>query len=283
VGKLVPSLFLVVLLASPARSADWVPGTYMLQALGQMMRSVLEVSEKTDYGYDDGICIMAAFLRPKGTIGFLRQVVKGQSYVIAGGGDNDVGDLDLEIYDEFGRKIASDTGDDNHPVVLFTSSYSGRITIRLNLFSAARASFCVVSVLRRGGWNVPRANVERSAVGIIGAAISVDRQVKGDVVFQAGPNQWALYGGMFRPGDQIEITNVGLGTGRRVVLAAGDTQAEDIDLFVEVGGKQAKDDDPDPTPLVDITVTNVSSATLRIHNVKSGGPSLILTTILQVE
>lgn len=286
-GRLAASLLPTALLLAPgprpAAAADWGPGNFMLQALGQMMGSVLEVSRETDYGYDDGISIMAAFLEPGATIDFVRTVQEGGSYAIAGGGDDDVRDLDLVILDGAGRPIASDTKSDNHPVVVFDAPYTGRVTIRVNLYAARSGSFCVASVLRRGGWNVPRENLIRSAVGIISAANYVDRNVKGAVAFQAGPNQWAMYGGVYRRGEQLEIINVGLGSGRRVFLAAGDTQARDIDLFVSVGREEAHDTDPDANPIVDVEATNVSTATLRIHNVDSGGPCLILATILQVE
>jgi hypothetical protein len=283
-GRFVLPLTLLLLLAAPKPSlAEWGPGTYMLQAVGQLMSAILQISEKTEYGYDDGIAIMAAYLDPGETVAFIRTIERGQKYAVVGGGDNDVRDLDIEVTDEDGRMIASDTKDDNQPVVLFTASYSGKIVIRQKLFAAARGSFCVVAILRAGGWRVPKENLIKSAAGVISGANRVDQNVSGRVGFQSGQNQWAMYGGVFRRGDQIDITHVGLGTGRRVILAAGDTQSKDIDLYVSVGNDEVKDVDPDANPIVDFTATNVSSATIRIKNADSIGPSLILTTILQIE
>jgi hypothetical protein len=168
-------------------------------------------------------------------------------------------------------------------VVSFVATHTGKVTIRQTLYSAVRGSFCVATILRRGGWRVPRENLIKAAAGIISSANNVDQQVKGQVAFQAGPNQWALYGGLYRRGEEATISNVGMGSGRRVIVSAGDTTARDIDLFVGVGNDEAKDVDNDANPLVDFTATNVNSATLRIKNVESNGPCLILTSILHIE
>jgi hypothetical protein len=284
VRRLVPALALVLLVATPKPSfAEWGPGRFMMQAMGTLMNSILQISKKTDFGYDNGIAIMAAFLEPKETIAFVRTVDKGQRYAVLGGGDNDVRDLDIEVSDENGRVIAQDNKDDNQPVAFFTANSKGKIIIRMKLFEASRGSFCVVSILRRGGWNVPKENLIKATAGVITAANNVDQNLKEAVNFQSGPNQWALYGGIFRKGEEIEITNLGLGNGRRVVLAAGDTQTKDIDLFVTVGNQEVKDVADDATPIVDVTATNVRTAALRIKNTDSSGPTLILTTILHVE
>lgn len=280
----IPLTMLSLCLGMPGRSgADWTPGTYMLQALGKMMASVSNASDKLGYGYDDGISLMAAYLGPKEQITFIRPIAKGESYIVAGGGDDDVNDLDIDVFDERGKLIGSDTQDDAGPVVSFVASSSGKIIIRLTLFDAPRGSFCVASVLRKGGWDVAKENLIESASGIVMAANNVNMKVKERVNFQAGSNQWAMYGGIFREGDEISITNVALGTGRRVIVSAGDTTVKDIDLFVSVEGEEAKDVLDDAEPIVDVTATNVSSATIRIQNVKSNGASLILTTILQLD
>lgn len=277
---LLPAL---LFLATPMPTrADWVPGTWMLQAVGRMMNAVLEASEKSEFGYDDGVSLMAAFLEPRDEITFIRYLDKGQTYIIAGGGDDDVRDLDLEVYDDDGRVIARDDKDDNQPVVRFTASYSGKCTIRLKLYAAKRPAFCVASVLRQGGWTVPRENLIKAAGGLLGLANNLDRNLKEDVSFHAGSNQWAMYGGIIRKGEDLQINNIGLGTGRRVVMSAGDTQARDIDLFVRVGKDEASDTQNDATPIVDLNARNVTTASVQIKNVDSGGPCLILTAILQL-
>jgi hypothetical protein len=70
-----------------------------------------------------------------------------------------------------------------------------------------------------------------------------------------------------------------------VVLAAGDNNARDIDLFVldGEGNIAVKDVAPDPTPVADIQVKGDISAGVRFQNVDSQGPALVLAAVLRVE
>jgi len=58
------------------------------------------------------------------------RVNEGYSFAFAGVCDDDCRDMDLALYDPDGRKIAEDTGPDDHPVVAVAFSQQGTYTIR---------------------------------------------------------------------------------------------------------------------------------------------------------
>ena len=282
--KSLVSLAAVVLLAQTQTQAraEWQPGVYMTQAVGQVMESVQNINNKFKYGYDDGVSILASFQSPKAETTFRRPVVKGQRYAILGGGDNDVKDLDIEVSDEDGRVFASDKQNDNAPVVTFTAHFTGMITVKQTLFDAPRGSFCVMAFLRDGGWRVTQDNLVKSVVNTMVACNRIDQKLKDSLYFQSGNNQWAIYGGILRKGETQEISKIALGTGRFLILSRGDLSAKDIDIFVTAGDKTVKDDEPDAEPTVDVNTQEVSSASVKVRNSDSDGPTLILTTVLQV-
>lgn len=274
---------LLLALVPTVGAQAWQPGEYMAQALGRMMDSVLEISQGSSYGYDDNVCLMGAFLEQGEAVSFDREVVERRQYAITGAGDDDVRDLDIKVTDQDGRVLAEDAAEDNMPVARFTATATTRVTIRVLLFKSDRASYCAAAVLRDGGFTVPQANVVKAGAGLISSANFINSKVEETVNFRDAPNQWAVFGAILPSESEIEITNVALGTGRRVVIAAGDTTARDIDLAVYIKGETASDTEQDATPIVDVTAFNVTAARVKITNAKSEGPCLILMAILQLQ
>ena len=274
---------LLATIAGGTEAAEWKPGIGMTQAVGRVMGSVRRIGDNTSFGYDDGICIMAAFLRPGANIDFTRPLVGGQEYVILGGGDFDVEDLDIEIFDPYGRPLTRDVLNDPAPIVRFFAPATGIYTLRQKLFKARTGSFCVVAVLRAGGFDVPVSNLLVATTNLIDFCTRVNQNRGGGVVFHDAENQWAIFGSVLRPNEATTITRLALGQGRRVIVAAGDNNAADIDLFVldQAGNTVVKDDESDATPIADIQVHGVNSAGLRLHNVQSRGPALVLSAFLQ--
>jgi hypothetical protein len=271
--------------ATPAGAAEqWGPGKHMTQAVGRVMGSVRLASNISDYGYDNGICIMAAFLRPGATVAFNRPLERGERYMILGGGDDDVEDLDIEVLDSSGDVVAKDDKVDAAPVVEFTAPRSGQYTIRQRLYKASVGCFCVVAVLRKGGFDVPIRNLVSASSRLIAFCNAVDRNTSGSVAFHDADNQWAIYGSILRQGEDTTITNITLGGGQRCLLAAGDENSSDIDLFVldSDGDVIGQDTDADATPIVKHKARAGASYGLRVKNVKAGGATLVLAAILKV-
>jgi len=270
---------------TPAAQAHvWGPGKYMNQAVDRVVGAVKYISEKTEYGYDNDICILAAFLQPKGKVAINRTFQAGQKYAIIGAGDTDVEDLDLEVLDSSGKLVVKDDKDDAIPVVTFRAPKTGSYTIRQHLYKAKRGSFCCIAILREGGWDVPVKNLSVASDRLTRLCNAYDKNTPKTVKFLDQPNQWSLYGSVVRKGETYTVTNINLGVGKRVMMSAGDAFATDIDLYIlnEDGGVIHKDEDDDANPLISFQAKRRPSHGFRVKHVTGRGPSLILTTILDV-
>lgn len=279
------ALALTAALPTASTAQDqWEPGRHMTQAVARVMGSVRGLSEISEYGYADDVCIMAAFVQPDKKVAFERNFRRGEEYLIVGGGDDDVKDLDLEVLDANGRVIDHDEETDATPLLLFTAPQTGRYTIRQHLYDAPVGSFCVVAVMQRGGYDVPITNLVDAAGSLILMANVVDENVTEIVSFQDGDNQWAIFGGIIDEDESLTITNMNPGTGRRVFIAAADTNSSDIDMFVldEDGDIIDSDEETDATPIVDVRTKSSQSYGMKVTNHTSRGPSLTLMSILQL-
>lgn len=271
--------------APVARAAQqqqkWGPGERMTEAVTRVMAGARGLTNASDYGYDKDICVLAAFLREKGKAEFNRSFTRGEKYALVGGGDNSAEDVDIEILDSKGKVVASDTKTDAIPVVTFTAPSTGTYTVRLTLYKG-RPSFCAAVILRDGGYDIPVRNLSTALANLIVRCNAIDRATSDTVTFHDVANQWAMFGTVLSEDTDLKITNIDLGTGKRCVLAVGDGNARDLDLFLldRDGDTVAKDIDPDAIPTIFYTARNFRSAGVKIKNESSNGKTLVLTAFL---
>ncbi|MDX2256990.1 MAG: hypothetical protein NW214_15865 [Pseudanabaenaceae cyanobacterium bins.39] len=64
---------------------------------------------------------------------------RGTSYAIVGVCDNDCRDIDLELYDDNGNLVASDTQNDDTPVIRITPRWNAEFTIRVVMASCSNS------------------------------------------------------------------------------------------------------------------------------------------------
>lgn len=69
----------------------------------------------------------------------------GSSYYFSGACDHDCEDLDLQIIDAAGNRVASDTAEDDVPIVSFVPEASGGYTVRM-VMAACKADPCSFGV-----------------------------------------------------------------------------------------------------------------------------------------
>lgn len=263
----------------------WVPGKRFEESSKRVLKTIQNITESTRYGYVDGICFLSAFLQKGQDVKFTRDFEAGVKYAVVGGGDTGTKDLDLYILDENGNEVVKDSLTDNYPVVEFTPRRSGRYTIRMLMYdSGSNGGFGSVGILKVGGFEVPVRNQETALLNLIGQANSVDRQVKEQVYFSSGNNQWAVFGSIIPSGSDLTVNNLTPGGGRRVWVTGGDTTVEDVDLFLYDGNNKllVKDEDDDARPLLDYRTKEGQRYAVRIKNVRSRGASLVLVATLTV-
>lgn len=77
-------------------------------------------------------------------------VSKGETYMLAGGGDDSSEDLDICVYDAQGDEVDCDVLTDNFPLVEFTAETSGTYRAVLNAYSlSGSTSYAGMALLRK--------------------------------------------------------------------------------------------------------------------------------------
>lgn len=264
---------------------DWTPGKRFSESATRVMGGIKRVTDKNNYGYCEGICILAAFMTNGGETTFLRHFTRGEEYAIIGGGDDGVVDLDITILDKSGKAVASDTDADATPVVEFRAPATGQLTIKVQMAKAAKnGGFATVGLLVKGGYRVPVDNLAAALTNVIVQCEDVNKKTTKNVLFSSGNNQWAVFGSMVGQGKEITVENLTPGAGTRVWVSGGDTTTQDIDLFLldSKGKVVGEDTDDDAVPRVVANTGRGEQYGFRVKNVKSKGTSLVLTAVLTV-
>jgi hypothetical protein len=196
--------------------------------------------------------------------------------------------IDVDILDMNGNRVDGDDG--TAPTIKFRPAKSATYRLKVALKETIpkgdkpRGGFCTLVFLRKGGYDLPVTNIRTSLETVIQASEEVNKLAKDTVLFQSGNNQWAMYGAVLEQGEAMTITKLKLGKGERMLVAGGDKNAEDVDVYVvdEDGDTLAKDKGRDPFAFVKFTEDEDKFRGLKFKNTKSkrGGPTLVLTAVL---
>lgn len=271
--------------ARPARSyAEWSPGKHMAKAVANVMAAARTVNDLSDYGYDDGICILGAYVRRGASVSITQSLKADERYLLLGGGGDYAEDVDIHLLNADGREVASDTDTDATPIVRYTPKYTGKYTLRLTLYKGRGSEFCALAIMREDGWDVPVSNLVKATGKCIAAGALINDEV-GNASFHEEPNQWAFFGAVMREGDLVSLTNMTMERRRHAFLATCDGVADDVDLFVldNGGSVVAENVKPDAVPLVLHRTGESSSYGVRLKNEQSRRPSLVVAAILDLQ
>jgi hypothetical protein len=265
-----------------ASRADSDATNAMIQAVSGVAETARKIQDKTRYGYDDNISLLGAYLKTDASVTLTKQLKKGDRYALLGSGDEDAQDVDISINDSNNERVAADTDNDPKAVVEFEPKQTGKYTIILKLHKSRKnASFCALAILRKGGWNVPDSNFVDAMAKCIATCSQLGKSRK-DLHFHDQPNQWSLFGSVLEMGKETTLPNITMGEGKRIFVAAGDGNALNVDLFLlnKSGNVVEKDDEPDASPIFEYKTSSSSTYSVRIKNVKSKGPSIVISAIL---
>jgi hypothetical protein len=270
-----------------AQENNWAPGLRFEESSNRVLASIERGNKNNAYGYVNGICFLSGYFQKGQDLKFFREFEAGVKYAVVGGGDNGTKDLDIFILDEDGKVVVQDTLDDNVPIVEFTPDRKSRYTIRMLMHDGAPAGgMGTLGILQRGGIQVPGKNQVLAFNGLIDEANKVDRAVPQIVDFSKGPAQWGVFGGIIPSGADLTISGITPGGGTRYWVCGADQTTKDVDLYLyDGGGRLLKRDervDP-PFPRLDARTNPDESYAVRVKNVQSSRPSLILVGTLTLE
>lgn len=273
--------FLVSSIIVQAQDQDeWTPGTYMSQALTLTLAKGHILEQNSQYGFDDGICLLGAYLETGAEVSWNLALDHESEYVFIGGGDDDATDIDIILMDRDGEIVEQDQEEDNNPVVGFKPPYTGIFTVRLKLYACdASGSFCCLNIMKDYANAIPVSSMDEAVENIIGYGTKVNSNIP--VKFHDLPNQWCLFGSILSSKETEEIRGMSFGDLNHIIISTGDGNLIDADLCLLNGAAEvACDRDDDAIPVIRFSSETNSLYNLQIMNVKSSGKSLIMTAIL---
>jgi hypothetical protein len=261
---------------------DWEPGAGMAATMAINLALGKTIEDQSDYGFCD-TCYLAAYIRPSGHSWITMELEGGRGYLF-GGAVGEGNDLDILIENSSGTEVARDTKTDNVPIVEFTPSVTGRYKVKLKLYSASGGRFCSMVLMQKGGWSLPITNLSRAGDVMLDRCRNVANQAS--ACFLEEPGEWAVIGSVLNSGSVASFSDMRLGGGRRVMVAAGDSKMRDLDLglFEDRDGGQPLDTDtlPDDNPVLEARTNSNDRYRLMIENSSSNGPSIVMTAILDI-
>lgn len=247
------------------------------------------LSSANNYGYDEGISLLGAFIRPGADCSINVELNEGVRYVFAGAGDDDARDVDIIVRNSAGTVVAKDTDADPTPIAVFTPDSTGIYTVSLKLYRAragATGSFCAMVQMRRDGWTIPEANLHASAAQCLAAASGVGRVANnrgGRARFYDEVNRWSLMGAALRSGEECSITLPGAGRHNLLFLAGGDSFAKEVAMRLESGGRTLEEyDENRPYAVFAHNTASGSRYKLVLKNTRSTKPTFLVSAIVDL-
>ena len=287
VAILCTSSFLAFSPASVRAQDEWVPGKFMIQAIGEMLDAADLLNRKMSYGYAEGVSMAGVLLQPKTEYALTRRFEQGVAYAIVAGGDEDVKDLDVEILAENGTVVMSDEREDRMGVIEWSPAETGDYDIRIKLFDAQRESFCAFAVLRKDGYRVKK----QVAIDAAGKFFSDCNQIvmaaaknEATVGFIAAEGQAGLFGMVLPQGESMTISGIVPGAGTAVMLGRGHDDSIDIDMHVSRGGAEIGSDiEDDSYPRYVGEFQDGVSHEMKLSNVSDAdGNAFVIGGVLKV-
>ncbi|MEY3226080.1 MAG: hypothetical protein RLZZ536_699 [Planctomycetota bacterium] len=227
---------LVVLMAMvccPAGGVAADDSGEVADAIADLLSNVDRLQSETSLGYERGgrIGLLGTLLQPGESISLNRELDADTTCTVLTGSDQSDHDIDLTVFDAFGRPISLDHEPDTDALVSFTATGRGLYRLQLELCTAARPCFVFAAVLVEGGCKVGRETQESVALSLLDCLQIASEKSEGRLGFADGGN-WAVYGTLLGSGEQITIDNVNLGVGERLLFAVDDGTNCDLDLFI---------------------------------------------------
>jgi hypothetical protein len=239
--------------AASARAQGAGDAAFLTQAYTRVTNLANNARNLVGYGYRDGISILAGWANTGNALEFDVPLRANTPYAFLASGDNDAQVVDLEILDWQGMVVANDpTQPQRDAIVFFNPAVSGKYTMRMTLRQARLNLPCVCAAVilkQGGGWNVPLRNLGNASAKIVRALATQDRLAgpARRVYLRRAANEWTLFGAILPQGSSASVRGLNLGNGQRIFHAAGDSNTQDVDLFLERGGMTvARDDGPAP-------------------------------------
>jgi hypothetical protein len=288
--RLCVAAIILACVASAAQSQGRVSAGYWTQAFIRVTDTAAGAAKLGNYGYQAGISILGAWVDARDRCEFSIWLKKDVNYMFVAGGDNDAQDVDVNILDSMtGKSLANEDREAPDAMVPFAPPADDYYTLRLTLAKARNnlPCICVVCVLREDGLKVPVKNLDDCANKVMNLFSETDKLLQKEnkrLELRRARNQWAVYGAVLDPGKEISVTNLDMGATRRLLLAMGDKNSEDVDLFLLDANRKvlAEDTKTNSEAIIGYTPRPQDRYGVKMLNFKGRGPSVVMTGFFDV-
>lgn len=270
--------------------ANWWPRDYMQQSLDICFDRADWYLENTEYGFGPQISLVGTFMGVGESYPMVKNFNSNTNYIIIAAGDVDANDVDIRVRDRSGRLIAEDTSYNREAIVEFNSGRGGQFTIQVELYSADNDAFVSFVILQEDGWYIPRYDFNIAAnemLGLCEDANGILARDRKSLIPNNVRNQACVFGGLMGGEEGTTLTNLQFGDGEVVILAAGDSDVEDIDLvlFDHRGRELASDLASDPYPVLEAWSTAGRLYEVELTSAAASGttPTFCVVGLLQVQ
>lgn len=235
--------------------ADWTPGHYMAQSLDTCFNAADRFLGETEYGYAPQISLVGTYMSEGDIYPLIKNFEQNENYVIIAAGDEDATDVDVRLLDGNGNLIVEDVETDALAIIEFNVRRAGQFRIEVELFEAEQPSFVSFVILQEGGWYIPRREFDIAKEAMFGMCENANEGAEtedGYVQFNDVPGQATLFGGLLGGEEGTTLTNLQFGNSDVLIVAAGDSDVEDIDLTLLDGRNRELTADrlPDANPVL---------------------------------
>ncbi len=253
--------FIAMLSSGLKASAEWTPGYYMAQSLDTCFNAADRFLGETEYGYAPQISLVGTYMSQGDVYPMLKNFERNGNYVIIAAGDEDATDVDIRVLDGNGNVLAEDMETDSLAVIEFNVDRDGQYRIEAELFEAEQPSFVSFVILQEGGWYVPRREFDIAKETMFGMCAGANDGAEDNglfVQFNDTPGQATIFGGLLGGEEGTMLTNLRFGDGDVLIVAAGDSDVEDIDLTLLDDRDQelTADQLPDAKPVLTHTTSS---------------------------
>jgi len=277
-------------LASPAQAQGKASGTYLKEAFNRVTDNAALGGKIGNYGYIDGISIMAAWLNSSGKATFTLTLDANVDYLFLGAGDADALDVDLTILNDKNEVVAEDTRTAADAVVTFTPKVTGRYTMELILYKSKNnvPCVCAATILRKNGINASLKNLDEAVGNFVDALARADVELKDKakkrLELHKEKGQWAMFGAVLAEGKEADVYNLSLGNGLRAFFATGDSKANDVDLYLlnNDATQTLKEDTRTDRDASFVHQMQGGLNRLRVRNYKSNGLSVCVMGVFDI-
>lgn len=282
----------VLLLPVSSATAQWWEVEDVVESLDNCIDAADGYMARGVYGYAPQISMVSAFLVEGDYYPMVKNLEPRRNYVVIAAGDSYATDVNLRIWDESGRLIASDTSSNRLAVVEFNAQRGGQLMIETELYLAdeelpiANVS-CVI--LQEGGYYVPRSEFDIACQRLtdFGESAFADAERQGrELDFNMEYGQALLFGGLLGSEDGTMLTNLSFGTGTMLAVAVGDSDAEDLDLtlFGDDDRQLTADWLPNATPVIRYETDEDQLYKLRVTSeaARDSIPTYCLVGLMQI-